>query len=81
MVPILSLLAVVFAVAPLSVVIYRIFFHPLSAIPGPRVAAATGWYEFYFDCILCGQYYFEVQRMHRKYGLRPLILDVGKWTI
>lgn len=50
------------------VVIYRLYFHPLSAIPGPRLAAATGWYEFCYDVIQGGVLVFELKRLHEKYG-------------
>lgn len=52
-------------------IIYRLCFHPLAKFPGPRLAAATLWYEFYFDCILYGQYTFKIGQMHEKYG--PII--------
>ncbi|KAI1373545.1 cytochrome P450 [Hypoxylon crocopeplum] len=38
---------------------YRLFFHPLSHIPGPRLAAVTHAVEFYHDVI---------EKMHEKYG-------------
>ena len=52
--------------------IYRLYLHPLAKFPGPRLAAATLWYEFYYDCILYGQYTFKIGRMHEKYGLSDL---------
>ncbi|ORY07559.1 putative cytochrome P450 [Clohesyomyces aquaticus] len=47
---------------------YRIYFSPLSHIPGPKLAAATRWYEFYYDAILVGKYYEQIEQMHKKYG-------------
>ncbi|KAJ5740178.1 cytochrome P450 [Penicillium malachiteum] len=46
----------------------RLFFHPLSSIPGPRLAALTWWYEFYYDAIKPGQYIFKIQDLHKEYG-------------
>lgn len=51
-----------------SLAIYRLFLHPLSSYPGPKIAALTVWYEFFYDCLLRGHYTFEIQRMHKKYG-------------
>lgn len=48
--------------------IYRLFFHPLRKIPGPRLAAATHLVEFYFDVIKGGKFIWEVEKMHEKYG-------------
>ncbi|KAE8313510.1 putative cytochrome P450 [Aspergillus transmontanensis] len=48
--------------------IYRLFFHPLAQYPGPKIAALTVWYEFYYDAIQRGRYTFQIQRMHEKYG-------------
>ncbi|KAF8848110.1 cytochrome P450 [Acephala macrosclerotiorum] len=51
--------------------IRRLFFHPLAHIPGPRLAALTWWYEFYFDVVQRGRYVFKIQELHNQYG--PII--------
>lgn len=42
--------------------------HPLSHVPGPKLAAATFLYEAWFDLIQGGRYTREIQRMHEIYG-------------
>ena len=51
-----------------SGVIYRLYFSPLSKFPGPKLAAATLWYEFYYNIWKEGMYIWEIQKMHQKYG-------------
>ncbi|KAL4757590.1 cytochrome P450 [Aspergillus foveolatus] len=51
-----------------SLIIYRLYFHPLVGFPGPKLAAATRWYEFYYDVIQQGKYVYKVDQMHEKYG-------------
>ena len=53
-----------------ALVVWRLFFSPTAGFPGSKLAAATGWYEFYFDYWLEGQYIYEIERMHKKYGER-----------
>jgi hypothetical protein len=43
-------------------------FHPLSSIPGPKLAAASYLPEFYHDVIRFGCYSKEIREMHKKYG-------------
>ncbi|KAF1849264.1 cytochrome P450 [Cucurbitaria berberidis CBS 394.84] len=42
--------------------------HPLSHIPGPRIAAATYLLEFYYDVVKFGCYTKEIKKMHEQYG-------------
>jgi hypothetical protein len=51
------------------VYLYRITLHPLAHIPGPKLAAATYWYECYYDVWpLQAQFLWRIQEMHEKYG-------------
>jgi hypothetical protein len=49
-------------------VIWRLYLSPIAKFPGPRLAAVTFWYEFYYDVVRGGQYVYELERMHHKYG-------------
>jgi hypothetical protein len=51
-----------------SVIIYRLYFHPLAKFPGPKLAAITLWYETYHDVLNRGKYVFKIKEMHKKYG-------------
>ncbi|KAF4819680.1 Cytochrome P450 monooxygenase BOT1 [Colletotrichum siamense] len=52
----------------IGLLFYRLFFHPLRKIPGPWYAAATSWYEFYYDVVLDGQLVRQYPILHEKYG-------------
>ncbi|KOS20489.1 Trichodiene oxygenase [Escovopsis weberi] len=67
-------LAYSFVVLP----VYRVFFSPLAKFPGPWLAAATSWYEFYYDIVRHGDYVHEIDRMHDKYG--PIV-RINPWEI
>lgn len=52
----------------ISLIIYRLYFHPISHIPGPPLAKITYIYEWYYDLYKGGQFTFELPALHRKYG-------------
>lgn len=64
----------------LGTVVYRLFFHPLAGFPGPKLAAATGWYLAYFDMLVDpgAQVMFELQRLHRIHGTFIRMADYGR---
>ncbi|KAF1948662.1 putative cytochrome P450 [Byssothecium circinans] len=63
-----ALSGVVTVVYGVCLVIWRIYLSPLSKFPGPKIAAATLWYEFYFDIVKEGKYIWEIEHMHKVYG-------------
>ncbi|CAD6449307.1 5333bc3a-fea7-453e-b3a7-b6ab6420774a [Sclerotinia trifoliorum] len=52
----------------IGLVTYRLALSPIAKIPGPKLAAATFWYEIYYDVWLGGTYYRKIDEMHKKYG-------------
>lgn len=52
--------------------IYHLWFSPLAKFPGPKLAASTLLYEFYYEVICSGQYTRQIEKMHEKYGQRVL---------
>ena len=52
--------------------IYSVYLGPLASFPGPKLAAATRWYECYYDVVLGGQYTFKIKELHQKYGMSDL---------
>lgn len=52
----------------IQLAVRRLYFSPISHIPGPKLAALTWWYEFYYDIVLGGQYTFKIIDLHKKYG-------------
>lgn len=68
----------VYSLAPIVVVAYltywvfssirRIYFHPLSAFPGPTLAAATSLYKAYIEVVAQTSWVDTVEALHAIYG-------------
>lgn len=48
--------------------IYRLYFHPLAKFPGPKIAAATSCFEFYFSVVKDGVFPWKIKELHEQYG-------------
>jgi hypothetical protein len=48
--------------------VYRLLFHPLAKVPGPKLAAVTWWYERYYDVYLGAQFFKQIGKLHEQYG-------------
>lgn len=71
-IPFLGATAAFFVCYLIYVAIYRLYFHPLAKFPGSKLAALTRWYETYYDVFNgIGMYMWEIEKMHRKYGMFP----------
>lgn len=56
--------------ALLLTAIYRLYMTPAAKFPGPRLAALSFWYEFYYDVWpYQGQYTWKIRELHRRYGM------------
>ncbi|KAI9368159.1 cytochrome P450 [Aspergillus egyptiacus] len=62
----------------LALIIYRLYFSPLAGFPEPKIAAATEWYEFYFQLVKDGQWGNQVKRLHEEYG--PIV-RITPWEL
>ncbi|KAG6008146.1 hypothetical protein E4U21_004903 [Claviceps maximensis] len=48
--------------------IKRTWLSPIAGFPGPRLAAWTYWYEFWYDVVVEPEYTFQIGRLHKEYG-------------
>lgn len=69
--PVFSILASVAVYGAILLVlraVYRLFLHPLSAFPGPRLAATTSLWKAYYQCT--GSFTHHLIDLHKIYGKR-----------
>lgn len=53
----------------LLVIFQRLYLHPLSSYPGPKLAAATTLYRAYYQIIRDGEHVAQATKLHKKYGV------------
>lgn len=66
-------LASIWLIYLMSLAFYRLYFSPLANFPGPKLAALTLWYEFYYDVIKRGRYTWKIKELHKTYGRRQTL--------
>ncbi|KAL1735913.1 cytochrome P450 [Schizophyllum commune] len=52
----------------LLICVRRLFFHPLSRVPGPLLAALTDYYVTYYDIVKDGATVDQLGELHARYG-------------
>ena len=61
-----------------ALAVQRLWLSPIAHIPGPKLAALTQLYEFYYDFILDGQYTLKIIELHEQYG--PVV-RINPWEV
>lgn len=51
-----------------ALVIYRLWFHPLARFPGPKLLAASTWYEACVD-LTYHDFPARLAKIHEEYGI------------
>lgn len=49
--------------------VYNLYFHPLSAYPGPIAAQASGWWKTYIEVIKQESMTDVLLRLHKQFGI------------
>ena len=70
----------VFLLYRLSIIIYRLYFHPLSKFPGPKLAAVSTLYRAYFQMWRDGDHVAQATRLHETYGRYLTLKLIGYKT-
>lgn len=52
----------------LYLTVNRLILSPIAHFPGPKLAAWTYWYEFWYDVVAEPEYTFKIGRLHKQYG-------------
>ena len=50
------------------IIVSRLVLSPIAKFPGPKLAALSYWYEFYYEVVKGGKYTWKIRELHDKYG-------------
>lgn len=59
----------VFVLWRMLIITQRLFFHPLSSFPGPKIAGASTVYRMYYSIWKDGEMVAQIKRLHERYGI------------
>lgn len=51
------------------VVVSRLVLSPIAKYPGPKLAALSNWYGFYYEVVQQGRFTAHIQTLHDRYGI------------
>lgn len=58
--------------------VYNVYFHPLSQFPGPKLAAASLWWQTHLDVVEKGSLAHKLVELHGLYGTLPPCILASK---
>ena len=64
----LVLISAVYATYLIGLGVFRLYLSPIAKFPGPKLAALTRWYEFYYEVVLRGKFSDHITELHKIYG-------------
>jgi hypothetical protein len=56
--------------ALIHTVVSSLILHPLAKFPGPKYAAVSHYYQFYYDVLQRGRFPWKLKSLHQSYGER-----------
>jgi hypothetical protein len=59
--------AILLTIYNVALTVYRLYFHPLAKFPGPKLVAASTWYETLVD-LFYHDFPERLAKMHEEYG-------------
>jgi hypothetical protein len=66
-----------FVVYLLGLAFYRLYLSPIAKFPGPKLAALSKWYEFYYEVVKPGQFSAHIRELHKIYGEFTLSMEIS----
>ena len=56
--------------------IYNVYFHPLAKFPGPKWAAASGWWKTYVELLKGESIIDRLFELHKEHGAQTVLIPL-----